>query len=86
MLQGTLTLGLFGIGAALPLVGVAYLSRRKVMVMRDWLLVHAPKVKKGVGILIGLTGVAILMGWDKRLEAFLLEYMPDWWIRLTVGI
>jgi hypothetical protein len=26
------------------------------------------------------------MNWDKRLEALVIPYLPDWWVNLTVAI
>ena len=40
-------------------------------------------VKKVFGVLIGLTGLAILSGGDKWLEARALNLLPDGWVRLT---
>jgi cytochrome c biogenesis protein CcdA len=82
-LRGAFILGLFGLGAAVPLVAVAYASRRGFAKARDWILGRAGAVKKGFGILIGLTGLAILTGTDKWLEARLVSAMPDAWVRIT---
>jgi hypothetical protein len=35
---------------------------------------------------MGGMGFAILAGWDKRLEALILQALPDAWVNLTVGI
>ena len=83
-LQGGLVLGLFGIGAAIPLVLVAYASRSGFNVMRGWVLRHVESIKKGFGVLLLLVGVAILSGGDKWLEARAVSAMPDWWVNLTV--
>jgi hypothetical protein len=40
-------------------------------------------VKKGFGILIGLTGLAILSGADKWLEARVVDSLPQTWLNLT---
>jgi cytochrome c biogenesis protein CcdA len=82
--QGGLILGLFGIGAAIPLVAVAYASRSGFMRMRGWVLGYAEGVKKGFGLLLLLMGAAILTGGDKWLEAQVLLLIPDWLVNLTV--
>lgn len=82
--QGGLILGLFGIGAAIPLVAVAYASRSGFMRVRGWVLGHAEGVKKGFGLLLLLMGAAILTGGDKWLEAQVVSLMPDWLVNLTV--
>lgn len=85
-LRGTLILGAFGAGAATPLVLAAYASRSGFTKARTWVLGHAKAMKNGFGILLVLLGGAILMGWDKRLEALVLPFLPDAWVNLTVAI
>jgi cytochrome c-type biogenesis protein len=84
--KGTLILGFFGIGAAAPLVGVAYLSKAKFLSFRNWMLTHSANIKKMVGLLMLALGLAILTGYDKRLEGFLVNLMPEWLIALTTRI
>ncbi len=84
VLQGGLILGLFGVGAAIPLVVVAYASRSGFQRMRGWIMLRIDGLKKGFGVLLLLLGVAILTGGDKWLEAQLVPLLPDWWINLTV--
>ena len=83
-LQGGLVLGMFGIGAAIPLVIVAYASRSGFNVMRGWVMSRIDGLKKGFGILLLLLGIALLTGGDKWLEAQVVNVMPDWWVNLTV--
>lgn len=82
--NGALVLGVFGIGAATPLVMVAYASRQGFTRSRDWVLAHVELLKRGFGLLLGLVGIAILTGADKWLEAELLTVLPDAWVQLTV--
>lgn len=83
-LQGGLILGVFGLGAAIPLVVVAYASRSGFGSMRGWVMGHIGVIKKGFGVLLLLLGLAILSGGDKWLEARAVSAMPDWWVNLTV--
>jgi cytochrome c-type biogenesis protein len=85
-LRGTLILGAFGLGAAVPLIAAAYASRAGFTRMRAWVLGHIKSLKTGFGILLVFLGIAILMNWDKRLEALVIPLLPDWWINLTVAI
>ena len=85
-LRGTLILGMFGLGAATPLVLAAYASRSGFSKARAWVLEHAKAMKTGFGVLLVLLGFAILMGWDKQLEALVLPLLPGWWINLTAAI
>lgn len=85
-LRGTLILGAFGFGASIPLVAAAYASRAGFANARGWVLAHAKTMKNAFGVLLLFLGVAILLGWDKRLEALVIPLLPDWWVNLTVAI
>ena len=82
--QGGLILGVFGLGAATPLVAVAYASRSGFNRMRGWVMGSIDLIKKGFGVLLLLLGIAILGGGDKWLESQLVPVLPDWWVNLTV--
>lgn len=82
-LQGGLILGVFGMGAAIPLVVVAYASRSGFGCMRGWVMGHVNAIKKDFGMLL-LLGIAILSGGDKWLEAQVVKLLSDWWVNLTV--
>ena len=82
--QGGLILGLFGVGAAIPLVVVAYASRSGFNRMQGWVMARIEIIKKAFGVLLLLLGVAILTGGDKWLESQMVPLLPDWWINLTV--
>jgi cytochrome c biogenesis protein CcdA len=84
--RGGVVLALFGLGAALPLVGVAYLSRQAFVKVRDAMLSRMSRVRVGFAILLGGMGHAILAGWDKQFEALILQALPDAWVNLTVGL
>jgi cytochrome c biogenesis protein CcdA len=84
--RGGVVLGVFGLGAAIPLVAVAYASRKGFVRVRDWILARIERVRRGFALLLGLVGVAILTGGDKWLEAQVLRVLPDAWVNLTVGI
>ena len=84
--RGGIVLALFGLGAALPLVGVAYASRSGFTRVRDWVLMRIESVRYGFALLLGAMGIAILTGADKWVEAWVLNWLPEAWINLTVGI
>ena len=84
--RGALLLGLFGIGAALPLVGAAYASRAGFGRVRGWVLAHAGAAKTAMGALLVLVGVLILSGGDHLIEAWVNERLPDAWLALTTRI
>ena len=81
--RGALILGLFGIGAAIPLVAVAYASRSGFARARGWVLARIDTIKKAFGVVILVTGVAILTGGDKWVEARVVDLLPDAWISAT---
>lgn len=84
--RGALILGLFGTGAAIPLVAAAYASRRGFARARDWVLRRIETVRRAFGVLIGMTGLAILSGADKWLEAQVLNILPQTWLDLTTRL
>jgi cytochrome c biogenesis protein CcdA len=81
--RGGVILGLFGIGAAIPLVAVAYASRKGFNAARGWVLQRIDGFKKAFGVIILLTGIAILSGGDKWLETQMVDTLPDAWVRAT---
>ena len=84
--RGGIVLALFGVGAALPLVAVAYASRSGFNQVRGWVLSRIERVRHAFALLLGAMGVAILSGADKWLEARVLNWLPESWVNLTVGI
>ncbi len=81
--RGALILGLFGVGAAIPLVAVAYASRSGFSRARGWVLGRIDTIKKAFGVVILVTGIAILTGGDKWVEARVVDLLPDAWIGAT---
>jgi cytochrome c biogenesis protein CcdA len=79
----SLVMLLFGLGAGLPVVLIGLLSRQALGRARGRLLATGKWGKRLLGgVLLGL-GVMILTGTDKRFEAWTLEAMPAWLVRLT---
>lgn len=83
VLTGTLMLAIFGLGAAIPLVAIAYASATGFKQSRGWVLQHIGTVKTVFGFAIIALGAAILLGYDKQLEALIVNLMPDAWVDLT---
>jgi cytochrome c biogenesis protein CcdA len=80
-----LTMLVFGIGAALPLIFLGLLSRAALMRARSRLM-SAGKLGKGLlGAGFIVIGVAIVSGVDKRLEATLVDLSPQWLTQLTTS-
>jgi cytochrome c biogenesis protein CcdA len=84
-LRVALTMAVFGIGAALPLILLGLLSRATLMGVRSRLM-SAGKLGKGLlGATFIVIGVAIVSGADKRIEAALVAASPPWLTELTTS-
>lgn len=81
--QVAITMGAFGIGAALPLLLLGMLSREAIMRWRDRILSAGKSAKILLGALLVVLGMLIVSGLDKRSEAALVEASPAWLTRLT---
>jgi cytochrome c biogenesis protein CcdA len=81
--QVAVTMAVFGIGAALPLLLLGGLSRRLMSSWRDSLLGAGKRVKQGLGVLLIVLGGLIVAGVDKNLEAGLVAASPAWLTQLT---
>jgi cytochrome c-type biogenesis protein len=79
----TLTMMLFGLGSALPLLILGLLSREVLMRWRGKMLSLGGGMKSLLGVLLILTGFLVLSGFDKQAEAFLVATSPDWLTELT---
>jgi cytochrome c biogenesis protein CcdA len=83
LLEVTLTMLMFGIGSALPLVILGLLSRQVLMRWRAKMLFLGGGVKLFLGLLLALSGILVLSGYDKQAEAYLVDTSPDWLTELT---
>jgi cytochrome c biogenesis protein CcdA len=81
--QVALTMAAFGVGAALPLLAMGFLSREVMVRWRGRLLKAGKGGKTALGILLAIVGLMILTGLDKAVEARLVELSPDWLTQLT---
>jgi len=78
-----LTMLVFGIAAAAPLLLLGSLSREAFVRMRGRLLASGTGAKRLLGGAILLVGLLILSGADKRLETWLIDVSPLWLSELT---
>jgi cytochrome c-type biogenesis protein len=80
-----LTMAVFGVGAALPLILLGLLSRATLMRVRSRRM-SAGKLGKGLlGAAFIVVGVAIVSGADKRIEAALVAASPPWLTEWTTS-
>jgi sulfite exporter TauE/SafE len=77
---------LFGVGAALPLLALGMLSREAAMRMRGKLMTAGRGLRFGMGAILIVFGGAILTGFDKNAETWLLNASPEWLTKLTTSI
>ena len=78
-----LLMGLFGLGAATPLLLIGTLSREALARARGRLLTLGERGRAALGVALLVVGLAILAGADKRLETWAVEHSPDWLTELT---
>ncbi|HEX5394542.1 MAG TPA: cytochrome c biogenesis CcdA family protein [Rhodocyclaceae bacterium] len=81
--QVALLMGIFGLGAALPLVVLAYLSRSALMKTRGKLMQAGKTGKVILGFAMIALSVAMLSSADKQMEAWLVDHQPAWLTQLT---
>ena len=72
----------FGAGTALALLLAAFGSREALRRLRPGILAGATRGKSLLGSVLIVLGLLVLSGWDKRLEAWSLTWLPDWAITL----
>lgn len=77
---GALLLGLFGLGAATPLVLAAYASRAGFARFKGWALSHGAGLRHGFGLLAVISGLFIATGLDKQIATWIITVMPDGWL------
>ena len=81
--QVAFTMISFGLGVAVPLVILGLSSRQGLMRWRGRILSSSVLVKSALGGLFVITGLLILSGQDKWVEAALLDASPSWLTTLT---
>jgi cytochrome c biogenesis protein CcdA len=81
--QVALTMLAFGVGAALPLMVLGFVSREAMMRWRGRLMEAGKGGKMLLGVLLVAVGLLVATGADKKVEAFLFEASPDWLTDLT---
>jgi cytochrome c biogenesis protein CcdA len=81
----TLTMAVFGVGAALPLILLGLLSRATLMRVRSKLMSAGKFGKGALGAAFIVIGVAIVSGTDKKIEAALVDASPQWLTELTTS-
>lgn len=81
--QAALLMGVFGIGAAFPVVALAHISRETMQKMRGKMMQAGKTGKVILGSVMVAIAAMILLGLDKPVEAWLVDQSPAWLTRLT---
>ncbi|AVO44255.1 cytochrome c biogenesis CcdA family protein [Phreatobacter cathodiphilus] len=81
--QVGLTMLAFGIGAGLPLAALGALSRERLLGLRERMMAAGQGAKTALGLVVVAVAVLVLTGWDKAIEAALVEASPAWLTALT---
>ncbi len=77
------TMGVFGLGAATPLLLLGLVSRKAFARWRDPLLSASKRLKQALGLVFLALGLLIVSGADKSLETELVSVSPEWLTQLT---
>jgi len=81
--QVALTMFVFGLGAAVPLLALGLVSREAMMRWRHRLAAAGHGLKAGFGAVLTAIGVFVITGLDKTVETALVEASPQWLTDLT---
>jgi cytochrome c biogenesis protein CcdA len=73
----------FGLGAALPLTALGFLSREVMLRWRTHLLSGGAHARMLFAIVLVAIGVMVLTGLDKSIETFAVNESPQWLTDLT---
>jgi len=85
LVRVTLTMTVFGVGAALPLALLGLLSRATLMRLRTNLMSAGKIGKDLLGAAFVMIGIAVISGSDKQIEAALVAASPQWLTELTTS-
>jgi cytochrome c biogenesis protein CcdA len=81
--QVALTMLVFGVGAALPLMLLGFVSREAMMRWRGRMMETGSIGKTLLGLLLVAVGLLVATNLDKRLETILVDASPAWLTELT---
>lgn len=76
---------IYALGAALPMLLIAYGLRSFFQKYQSKIISFSEKSKLIFGYILLLTGIFIFFGFDKSVESFLLNNLPQGWIDLITN-
>jgi cytochrome c-type biogenesis protein len=80
------TMAAFALGAATPILLLAYGSRQAIIARRDWMARASRIGKPLMGAAFVCIGLFVLTGLDKVVETSLTRAMPDWLVTVTTRL
>ncbi len=83
LVEVTLVMTVFGLGAAVPLLIVGAVGRQASVSLRAGMLRFGQIGKVVLGVLLIVTGLAVVSGLDRTLETALTAASPEWLTTLT---
>jgi len=86
LIHATVVMALFGVGAAIPLIAIGMMSHQAIAHMKATLFVTGRLGKKILGMVLLLSGLSVLTGFDKTIETWILIHAPEWLTNLTTSI
>lgn len=78
-----LTMALFGIGAALPLLILGSLSRELLLRWRGKIAASGRGVKMVFGAVVLIVGISIITGFERDVQTWLIALTPEWLLNLA---
>lgn len=75
ILKGSVLLFSYSMGFGVAILGIAYGSKRYSTHL-EWIRKNSEQIRVAAGWIIILTGVAILLGMDRKIMTWLLPYFP----------
>ena len=76
----------FGLGISAVLLVIAFLARSVLARWRGRMMAAGGRGKAVLGALLLVVGVFILTGFDRRIEAFALDHLPDSFITWSTAV
>ncbi len=83
--QVAVTMLVFGVGAALPLLLLGLVSRDVLVRWRGHILATGLGLKSALGVVLVAGGLLVATGLDKRLETVLVDASPSWLTAVTTA-
>jgi cytochrome c-type biogenesis protein len=84
--RAAMVMAMFSLGAATPILALAYGSRRAIVARRDLLARTSRIAKPLMGATLVSIGAFVLTGFDKIVEASLTRAMPEWLVSVTTRL